>query len=80
MNSIQLTGAALDTLHSLFWFGPREAGSIPSKSGERELAESGLCIRHDFVKTPGNRDTHLCVLTGKGYEYAFLLFVKNLNS
>ncbi len=75
MVSHQLSGGAVDTLFVLFWFGPREAGEIPAKSGEAELASLGFCKRVDVKNVPKGRDTHLCVLTEEGYKYAYLKYV-----
>ncbi|QXO10985.1 hypothetical protein pEaSNUABM54_00159 [Erwinia phage pEa_SNUABM_54] len=66
----ELSGAALDTLYALFWFGPREAGELPAKSGEAELRELGYSKRVDFPATPMGKDTHLAVLTPEGYAFA----------
>lgn len=79
-DDVKLSGAALDTLHSLFWFGPREAGEIPSKSGEAELSSYGYCIRHEFEQPPKGKDSYLCVLTQAGYAYAYSLFVEPGNA
>lgn len=70
LNGKELSGGAIDTLYVLFWFGPREAGEIPAKSGEAELAELGYCKRVDFTSPPKGKDTHLCVLTPEGYAFA----------
>lgn len=72
---MNLSGAAIDVLYQLFWFGPREAGQIPSKSGELELMSNGLCERLDLISTPKGKDTHLCVLTPNGYIQCRALFV-----
>lgn len=74
LNGKEFSGGAIDTLHALFWFGPREAGQIPSKSGEAELAERGYCKRIDVVTSPKGKDTHLCVLTAEGYAFAKLCY------
>lgn len=70
VNDKTLTGGAVDTLYALFWFGPREVGEIPAKSGEAELAELGYCKRIDVPSAPKGKDTHLCVLTTEGYAFA----------
>lgn len=70
----ELSGAALDTLYALFWFGPREAGEIPAKSGEAELRELGLCKRIDVPTAPKGKDTHLAVLTPEGYALALQVY------
>lgn len=70
VNVNNLSGGAIDTLHALFWFGPREAGEIPAKSGEAELMALGLCKRMDVPAAPKGKDTHLCVLTAEGYAVA----------
>lgn len=72
---IDLSGGAEDTLYVLFWFGPREAGQIPSKGGEFELFKLGFCTRINLKKVPKGKDEHLCVLTTGGYEYAFKKYV-----
>jgi hypothetical protein len=79
MNKITLSGGAEDTLYGLFWFGPRETGEVASKGGEFELFKLGFCSRQNLTKSPKGKDTHLCVLTTAGYEYAFEKYVMEHN-
>lgn len=66
----QLSGGAEDTLYALFWFGPRESGEIPSKSGLGDLYDLGLAERRDVQNPPKGKDDYLAMLTPAGYEYA----------
>lgn len=70
----ELSGGAVDTLYALFWFGPRESGEIPSKSGLGELYDLGLAERRDVQNPPKGKDDYLAMLTPSGYNYAHLKF------
>jgi len=76
MNKVELSGAAVDTLHALFWFGPREAGEVPSKSGEAELQGYGICHRVDYYNPPAGKDKNLVTLTPVGYQFALEYFIE----
>lgn len=71
---IELDGGALDVLYRLFWFGPAEAGEVPSKHGESVLQELKLARRINAPSAPRGKDTYLSVLTPAGYDYALQRF------
>lgn len=73
----QLSGGAEDTLYALFWFGPRESGEIPSKSGLSELYDLVYAVRHDVINPPKGKDDYLAMLTPSGYEFAYNKFIVN---
>jgi len=47
MFAVELSGAAIDTMHCLFIHGPTMDGDLPSKSGRDELVTFGLATRHE---------------------------------
>jgi|GEM_PF-3775556 len=60
---VTLSGAEVDTLYKLHFFGPQEDGDIPSKSGLSYLIEVGVAVK-DYSNPPANR------LTDKGRALA----------
>lgn len=65
----QLSGAAGDVLHALFFRGALVDGDLPSKSGAAELRELGYVITQDTATVFGG-DSHFNFLTPAGQEFA----------
>ena len=60
--AIDLSGAAIEVLHGLFFEGPMYDGDVPSKSGRDELVTFGLALRCNGWQQ----------LTKKGLEMALI--------
>lgn len=69
--NLELSGAATDVLHKLFWFGPQNIGDLPSKSGESELMALGFCRRFSVQNAPKGFDDQAIMLTPSGLGYAY---------
>jgi len=65
----QLSGAAGDVLHALFFRGALVDGDLPSKSGAAELRELGYVKTQDTA-TAFSGENHYNFLTAAGQEFA----------
>lgn len=65
----ELSGAAGDVLHALFFRGALVDGDLPSKAGAAELRELGYLMTQDTV-TPFAGEHHFNFLTPAGQEFA----------
>ncbi|TCW50798.1 hypothetical protein EDC53_102366 [Phytobacter diazotrophicus] len=72
--SKELSGAAGDVLHALFFRGALVDGDLPSKSGTAELRELGYVKTQDTV-TPFGGEHHFNFLTPAGQEFAISYLV-----
>ncbi|SFF34285.1 hypothetical protein SAMN05216563_1253 [Phytobacter palmae] len=70
----ELSGAAGDVLHALFFRGALLDGDLPSKAGAAELRELGYMKTQDTV-TPFCGDHHFNFLTPAGQEFAISYLV-----
>ncbi|HAT2203353.1 TPA: hypothetical protein I8271_003742 [Kluyvera intermedia] len=67
--SKELSGAAGDVLHALFFRGALVDGDLPSKAGTAELRELGYVMTQDTV-TPFGGEHHFNFLTPSGQAFA----------
>ncbi|MDU7134870.1 MAG: hypothetical protein E6325_26280 [Enterobacteriaceae bacterium] len=74
--SKELSGAAVDVLHALFFRGALVDGDLPSKAGAAELRELGYVMTQDTV-TPFNGERHYNFLTPAGQEFAISYLVES---
>lgn len=65
----ELSGAAKDVLHALFFRGALESGDLPSKSGAAELRAAGLAETRT-LHALHRRENHFTFLTKEGQECA----------
>ena len=65
----ELSGAAKDVLHALFFRGALESGDLPSKSGAAELRAAGLAETRT-LRSLHRRENHFTFLTKEGQECA----------
>ncbi|VUS37579.1 hypothetical protein [Klebsiella spallanzanii] len=65
----ELSGAAKDVLHALFFRGALESGDLPSKSGAAELRAAGLAETRT-LRALHRRENHFTFLTKEGQECA----------
>ena len=66
---VELSGAAADVMHALFFRGALPDGWLPSKSGASELRDLGFAeTRHTATKF--KEDDYFTFLTPSGAEYA----------
>ncbi|MDU7200748.1 hypothetical protein [Phytobacter diazotrophicus] len=72
--SKELSGAAGDVLHALFFRGALVDGDLPSKAGAAELRELGYVMTQDTV-TPFGGEHHFNFLTPAGQEFAISYLV-----
>ncbi|MHB9321575.1 hypothetical protein ACP3TG_21135 [Phytobacter diazotrophicus] len=72
--SKELSGAAGDVLHALFFRGALVDGDLPSKSGVAELRELGYVMTKDTATAFGG-DNHYNFLTPAGQEFAISYLV-----
>lgn len=72
--SKELSGAAGDVLHALFFRGALVDGDLPSKAGAAELRELGYVMTQDTV-TPFAGENHYNFLTPAGQEFAISYLV-----
>lgn len=72
--SKELSGAAGDVLHALFFRGALVDGDLPSKAGAAELRELGYVMTQDTV-TPFGGEHHFSFLTPAGQEFAISYLV-----
>lgn len=72
----ELSGAAGDVLHALFFRGALVDGDLPSKSGAAELRELGYVMTQDTV-TPFAGENHYNFLTPAGQEFAISYLVES---
>lgn len=72
--SKELSGAAGDVLHALFFRGALVDGDLPSKAGAAELRELGYVKKQDTV-TPFCGEHHFNFLTPAGQEFAISYLV-----
>ena len=70
----ELSGAAGDVLHALFFRGALVDGDLPSKAGAAELRELGYVMTQDTV-TPFGGEHHFNFLTPAGQEFAISYLV-----
>ena len=70
----QLSGAAGDVLHALFFRGALVDGDLPSKAGATELRELGYVMTQDTVM-PFGGEHHFNFLTPAGQEFAISYLV-----
>ena len=70
----ELSGAAGDVLHALFFRGALVDGDLPSKAGAAELCELGYVMTQDTV-TPFGGEHHFNFLTPAGQEFAISYLV-----
>ena len=70
----ELSGAAGDVLHALFFRGALVDGDLPSKAGAAELRELGYVVTQDTV-TPFAGENHYNFLTPTGQEFAISYLV-----
>jgi hypothetical protein len=70
----ELSGAAGDVLHALFFRGALVDGDLPSKAGAAELRELGYMKTQDTV-TPFYGENHYNFLTPAGQEFAISYLV-----
>ena len=71
---INLSGAADDVLHALFFRGALVDGDLPSKAGAAELRELGYVKKQDTV-TPFCGEHHFNFLTPAGQKFAISYLV-----
>ncbi|MEH4624834.1 hypothetical protein PO369_14745 [Phytobacter diazotrophicus] len=74
--SKELSGAAADVLHALFFRGALVDGDLPSKAGAAELRELGYVVTQDAV-TPFDGENHYNFLTPAGQEFAISYLVES---
>ncbi|BBE78458.1 MULTISPECIES: hypothetical protein [Phytobacter] len=74
--SKELSGAAGDVLHALFFRGALVDGDLPSKAGANELRELGYVMTQDTV-TPFDGENHYNFLTPTGQEFAISYLVES---
>lgn len=74
--SKELSGAAGDVLHALFFRGALVDGNLPSKAGAAELRELGYVKTQDTV-TPFCGEHHFNFLTPAGQEFAISYLVES---
>lgn len=74
--SKELSGAAVDVLHALFFRGALVDGDLPSKAGAAELRELGYVVTQDTV-TPFCGEHHFNFLTPAGQEFAICYLVES---
>ncbi|SFF37213.1 hypothetical protein SAMN05216563_1315 [Phytobacter palmae] len=72
----ELSGAAGDVLHALFFRGALVDGDLPSKAGTAELRELGYVMTQDTV-TPFAGEHHFNFLTPAGQEFAISYLVES---
>lgn len=72
--SKELSGAAVDVLHALFFRGALVDADLPSKAGANELRELGYVMTQDTV-TPFDGENHYNFLTPTGQEFAISYLV-----
>ena len=72
----ELSGAAGDVLHALFFRGALVDGNLPSKAGAAELHELGYMKTQDTV-TPFCGEHHFNFLTPAGQEFAISYLVES---
>lgn len=72
--SKELSGAAVDVLHALFFRGALVDGDLPSKAGAAELRELGYMKTQDTV-TPFGGEHYFNFLTPAGQEFAISYLV-----
>jgi hypothetical protein len=72
----ELSGAAGDVLHALFFRGALVDGDLPSKAGTAELRELGYVMTQDTV-TPFCGEHHFNFLTPAGQEFAISYLVES---
>ena len=66
---VELSGAAADVIHALFFRGALQDGDLPSKAGTSELRELGFAeTRHTTTKF--KEGDYFTFLTPNGAEYA----------
>ncbi|WP_142472156.1 hypothetical protein [Klebsiella oxytoca] len=65
----ELSGAAKDVLHALFFRGALESGDLPSKSGAAELRAAGLAETRT-LRALHRTASHFTFLTKEGQECA----------
>lgn len=70
----ELSGAAGDVLHALFFRGALVDGDLPSKAGAAELRELGYVLTQDTV-TPFAGENYYNFLTPAGQEFAISYLV-----
>lgn len=70
----ELSGAAKDVLHALFFRGALESGDLPSKSGAAELRAAGLAETRT-LRALHRRENHFTFLTKEGQECAIRYLV-----
>jgi hypothetical protein len=73
---INLSSAAGDVLHALFFRGALVDGDLPSKAGTAELRELGYVKTQDTV-TPLGGEHHFNFLTPAGQEFAISYLVES---
>ena len=72
----ELSGAAVDVLHALFFRGALVDADLPSKAGANELRELGYVMTQDTV-TPFDGENHYNFLTPTGQEFAISYLVES---
>ncbi|WP_407576186.1 hypothetical protein [Raoultella terrigena] len=70
----ELSGAAKDVLHALFFRGALESGDLPSKSGAAELRAAGLAETRT-LRALHRTESHFTFLTKEGQECAIRYLV-----
>ncbi|HDX8762737.1 MULTISPECIES: hypothetical protein [Klebsiella] len=70
----ELSGAAKDVLHALFFRGALESGDLPSKSGAAELRVAGLAETRT-LRAQHRTASHFTFLTKEGQECAIRYLV-----
>ena len=74
--SKELSGAAGDVLHALFFHGALVDGDLPSKAGAAELRELGYVMTQNTV-TPFAGENYYNFLTPAGQEFAIRYLVED---
>ncbi|MFB5951802.1 hypothetical protein [Klebsiella pasteurii] len=72
----ELSGAAEDVLHALFFRGALESGDLPSKSGAAELRAAGLAETRT-LRAQHRTENHFTFLTKEGQECAIRYLVNS---
>jgi hypothetical protein len=71
MEKVELSGAATDVIHALFFRGALGSGYLPSKSGAAELRELGFA-RTQYVSTTYQGEDYFTFLTPEGQAHAIM--------
>ncbi|HBE9077936.1 hypothetical protein [Serratia fonticola] len=74
METKELSGAAKDVMHALFFRGALASGDLPSKCGAAELRDSGLAETRHFATSFGGED-YFTFLSPDGQKCAIGFFV-----